>query len=80
MNIRNIIVSLTFAAACHFGLSAQSVHKQELSTNFGLPSRQAEETLPASAASNITCRKKRYSLCHHWQSSPYRSGLCDKSA
>lgn len=49
MNIRNIIVSLTFAAACQFGLSAQSIHKQELSTNFGLPSRQAEETLPVSS-------------------------------
>ena len=49
MKVRNIIVSLTFAAACQFGLSAQSIHKQELSTNFGLPSRQAEETLPVSS-------------------------------
>ena len=48
MKIRNIIVSLTFAAVCQFGLSAQSIHKQELSTNFGLPSRQPEETLPVS--------------------------------
>lgn len=48
MKIRNIIVSLTFAAVCQFGLSAQSIHKQELSTNFGLPSRQPEKTLPVS--------------------------------
>ena len=49
MKIRNIIVSLTFVAVCNFGLNAQSIHKQELSTNFGLPSRQAEETLPVSS-------------------------------
>lgn len=48
MNIRNIIVSLTLAAAGAIGLQAQSPHRQELSRNFGLPTQQPEETLPVS--------------------------------
>lgn len=49
MNIRNIIVSLILAAACSSVMDAQSLHKQELSKNFGLPSPQPKETLPVSS-------------------------------
>ena len=49
MKIRNIIASLVLTATCASGLYAQSLHKQELSKNFGLPTRQPEETLPVSA-------------------------------
>ena len=49
MKFRNIIVSLAIATVFSFGLNAQSPHKQELSKNFGLTSRQPEETLPVSS-------------------------------
>ena len=49
MNISKNFVSLTAAVICAASLSAQTPHKQMLSTNFGLPSPQPEETLPKSS-------------------------------
>jgi hypothetical protein len=49
MNISKNFVSLTAAVMCAASLSAQTPHKQMLSTNFGLPSPQPEETLPKSS-------------------------------
>ena len=49
MNFRNFFVSLVSAACCIVSASAQTPHKQMLSTNFGLPSPQPEETLPKSS-------------------------------
>ena len=48
MTFRNNFVSLTLAVLCSVTLSAQQPHQQMLSTNFGLPSPQPEETLPKS--------------------------------
>ena len=48
MTFRNHFVSLTLTALCAASLSAQQPHQQLLSTNFGLPSPQPEETLPRS--------------------------------
>ena len=49
MNFRNFFVSLVSVAFCIVSASAQTPHKQMLSTNFGLPSPQPEETLPKSS-------------------------------
>ena len=49
MNISKNFVSLTAAVMCAASLSAQTPHKQMLSTNFGLLSPQPEETLPKSS-------------------------------
>ena len=49
MNFRNFFVSLASAALCIASADAQTPHKQMLSTNFGLPSPQPEETLPKSS-------------------------------
>ena len=49
MNFRNFFVSLASAALCIASAGAQTPHKQMLSTNFGLPSPQPEETLPKSS-------------------------------
>ena len=49
MNFRNFFVSLVSVACCIASASAQAPHKQMLSTNFGLPSPQPEETLPKSS-------------------------------
>lgn len=49
MTIRNFFVSLAGIAFCIASASAQTPHKQMLSTNFGLPSPQPEETLPKSS-------------------------------
>ena len=46
MNFRNFFASLVSVAFCIASASAQTPHKQMLSTNFGLPSPQPEETLP----------------------------------
>ena len=46
MNFRSFFVSLVTVACCLVSASAQTQHKQMLSTNFGLPSPQPEETLP----------------------------------
>ena len=46
MNFRNFFASLVSVAFCIASVSAQTPHKQILSTNFGLPSPQPEETLP----------------------------------
>ena len=48
MTFRNHFVSLTLTVLCAASLSAQQPHQQQLSTNFGLPSPQPEETLPKS--------------------------------
>ena len=48
MTFRNHFVSLTLTVLCAASLSAQQPHQQLLSTNFGLPSPQPEETLPKS--------------------------------
>lgn len=48
MTFRNHFVSLTLTVLCAASLSAQQLHQQLLSTNFGLPSPQPEETLPRS--------------------------------
>ena len=48
MTFRNHFVSLTLTVLCAASLSAQQPHQQLLSTNFGLPSPQPEETLPRS--------------------------------
>ena len=48
MTFRNNFVSLTLTVLCAASLSAQQPHQQLLSTNFGLPSPQPEETLPRS--------------------------------
>ena len=49
MNFRNFFVSLVSVACCIASANAQAPHKQMLSTNFGLPSPQPEETLPKSS-------------------------------
>ena len=49
MTFRNHFVSLTLTVLCAASLSAQQPHQQLLSTNFGLPSPQPEETLPRSS-------------------------------
>ena len=49
MNFRNFFVSLVSVACCISSANAQAPHKQMLSTNFGLPSPQPEETLPKSS-------------------------------
>ncbi len=49
MNISKNFVSLAASILCASSLSAQTPHKQMLSTNFGLPSPQPEETLPKSS-------------------------------
>ena len=49
MNFRNFFASLVSVAFCIASASAQTPHKQMLSTNFGLPSPQPEETLPKSS-------------------------------
>ena len=49
MNIRNFFASLVSVAFCIASASAQTPYKQLLSTNFGLPSPQPEETLPKSS-------------------------------
>ena len=49
MNFRNFCASLVSVAFCIASASAQTPHKQMLSTNFGLPSPQPEETLPKSS-------------------------------
>ena len=49
MNFRNFFASLVSVAFCIVSASAQTPHKQMLSTNFGLPSPQPEETLPKSS-------------------------------
>ena len=49
MNFRNFFACLVSVALCIASVSAQTPHKQMLSTNFGLPSPQPEETLPKSS-------------------------------
>ena len=49
MNFRNFFACLVSAAFCIASASAQTPYKQQLSTNFGLPSPQPEETLPKSS-------------------------------
>ena len=49
MNIRTIILALALLAGCSHTAAAQSMHRQKPSTNFGLPSPQAKETLPYSS-------------------------------
>ena len=49
MNFRNFFACLVSVAFCIASVSAQTPHKQMLSTNFGLPSPQPEETLPKSS-------------------------------
>ena len=49
MNFRNFFVSFVSVVCCIASASAQTPYKQELSTNFGLPSPQPEETLPKSS-------------------------------
>ena len=49
MNFRNFFACLVPVAFCIASASAQTPHKQMLSTNFGLPSPQPEETLPKSS-------------------------------
>ena len=49
MNFRNFFACLVSVAFCIASASAQTPHKQMLSTNFGLPSPQPEETLPKSS-------------------------------
>ena len=49
MKISKNFVSLTTGLLCAASLCAQTPHKQMLSTNFGLPSPQPEETLPKSS-------------------------------
>ena len=46
MNFRNFFVSLVSVVLYIASAGAQTPHKQMLSTNFGLPSPQPEETLP----------------------------------
>ena len=48
MKISKNFVSLTAGILCAASLCAQTPHEQILSTNFGLPSPQPEETLPKS--------------------------------
>ena len=48
MKISKNFVSLTAGLLCAASLCAQTPHEQMLSTNFGLPSPQPEETLPKS--------------------------------
>ena len=48
MKISKNFVSLTAGILCAASLCAQTPHEQMLSTNFGLPSPQPEETLPKS--------------------------------
>ena len=49
MNFRNFFVSLVSVVLYIASAGAQTPHKQMLSTNFGLPSPQPEETLPKSS-------------------------------
>ena len=49
MKISKNFVSLTAGILCAASLCAQTPHEQMLSTNFGLPSPQPEETLPKSS-------------------------------
>ena len=49
MKISKNFVSLTAGLLCAASLCAQTPHEQMLSTNFGLPSPQPEETLPKSS-------------------------------
>ena len=49
MNISKNFVSLIVAVLCTASAFAQTPYKQLLSTNFGLPSPQPEETLPKSS-------------------------------
>lgn len=49
MNIRNNFVSFALMILCVASAYAQSPHRQMLSTNFGMPSHQPEETLPKSS-------------------------------
>ena len=46
MNISKHFVSVAAAVLCVSSVCAQTPHQQMLSTNFGLPSPQPEETLP----------------------------------
>lgn len=49
MNLRKLFVFFVSVACWSMPASAQTPHKQMLSTNFGLPSPQPEETLPKSS-------------------------------